>query len=218
MEINENTVRKMVEEALQSVLNESVNMADKVGINGNLKKYSLIDPADMFKNEWDDIVRIINGGERVNLNRVFGQTLAYKIWKQYHDAMMSKEGKKALGFIQWMKYVCNGKFGHKILAYHVDDNFVFGLWSMGYFVTVYLAPNNVAGLYRLITSLCEYSNIVFPVTEDLGKMLNKLGVPKSEDMHTARWRGRDVQKNVFGTSREAIHYGIMLLNCLQMMR
>jgi hypothetical protein len=218
MVITEEYVRRLVESALNEILGESTNMSDRIGKNGPIKDSNLEDPAIMFKNEWEEVKKIIENGKRVKLEKIFKDTFAYKIWKQYYNAMMSKEGKKALGFISWMKYVCNGKFAHKILAYNVGDNYIFGLWSFGFFVTVYLAPSNVVGLYKLISSLCEYSNIVFPVTEDLSKMLEKLGVKKSDEMHDARWRGKTIQKNVFGTSPEAINHGVLLLNALSVMR
>ena len=41
---------------------------------------------------------------------------------------------------------------------------------------------------------------------------SELGVPKAETTHNAPWRGKTVEKDVFGTSQEAIEMGFKILD------
>jgi len=97
-------------------------------------------------------------------------------------------------------------------GFKVDDNYLFGMWVDGYFLSVYFCPANRMGMFRLVSEIAQYNNIIFAVTQDMSPMLEKLGIPKAEETHDAPWRRKVVTKDVFGTSQEAIKKGFEVLD------
>jgi len=215
MVINENNIRKVVAEALSSLLLE-LDMG-VIGGAGPLSENELEEPSEIFAEEHRLANEIYmknkaNPKYKVNLEKVFGETKAYNVWKNYYTAMTSKSGKKAVNFMSWLHYVCDGKKGQRILAFSVDGSYLFGYWIQGYFLACYFAPIGFSGMAKVIRGICQYNNVIFAVTQDLSPMLTRLGVPKAETTHDAPWRDKIVEKDVFGTSEEAIEMGFKILD------
>lgn len=215
MVINENHIRKIVAEALSGLLLEfDIGV---IGGSGPISENEMAEPSELFAKEKalaDEIYakNQANPRYKADLEKVFGETEAYKVWKNYYNAMTSKEGKKAVNFMSWLHYVCDGKKGQRILAFSVDGSYLFGYWINGYFLACYFAPIGFSGMAKVIKGICQYNNIIFAVTQDLSPMLERLGVPKAETTHNAPWRGKTVEKDVFGTSKEAIEMGFKILD------
>lgn len=215
MIINENHIKKIIAESLRSVLLE-LNIG-VIGRSGPIKEADMIVPSEKFAKEYALSKQIYekhkeNPKYRVNIEKVFGDTEAYRIYMNYYNAMMSKEGKKAVGFMNWLHFVCDGKKGQPIMGYEVDGSYLFGLWIDGYFLCAYFAPNGKMGMFKVISGIAQYNNIIFAVTQDMSSMLERLGIPKAETTHDAPWRGNVVTKDVFGTSQEAIKKGFEILD------
>lgn len=215
MILNENHIRKIVKESLQQLLME-LNVG-VVGRSGPITISDMVIPSERFAKEYKLSSEIYekskaNPRYRVNLEKVFGETEAYKVWKNYYNAMMSKEGKKAVGFLTWLHFVCNGKKGQPIYGYEVDGSYIFGMWIDNYFLCAYFAPVGFTGMFKVVGGIAQYNNIIFAVTQDMSSMLTRLGIPKADKTHDAPWRGKVVTKDVFGTSQEAIEKGFQILD------
>lgn len=211
MVINEQHIRKIVEEALTNILNEALDMGT-IGGNGPISEAELVDPKELFANECAMAYKIYLGRKKVDLDAVFGDTLAYKVYNNYKNAMMSKPGKQARGFLGWLSTLCLGKMNERIMGFKEGDNYLFGFWTHGFFISAYFAPVSPIGMYKIIKSISQYSNIIFPITQDMSGMLERLGIPKASQTHDANWRGQMVTKDVFGTSQEAIDFGMKALD------
>ena len=216
MIITEAHIRKIVSESLSSLLLE-FDMGGAIGRCGHITTADLEDPKQLFSEELKKANEIKqknkeNPKYRVSIKKVFGDTEAYKVYQNYYTAMMSKPGKKAINFFTWLKFVCEGKMGQKIMAYCVDGSYLFGFWIRGYFMAAYFAPVGFTGMAKLIKGLCQYDNVIFAVTQDMSPMLERLGIPKADKTHDAPWRGKMVTKDVFGTSENAIRFGFKVLD------
>jgi hypothetical protein len=215
MVITENHIRKIVAEALSGLLLEfDIGV---IGGSGPITEDEMQEPSQIFAKEKALANEIYQKNQenpkyKVNLEKVFGETEAYKVWKNYYTAMMSKPDKKAVNFMSWLHYVCDGKKGQRILAFSVDGSYLFGYWINGYFLACYFARIGFSGMAKVIKGICQYNNIIFAVTQDMSPMLTRLGVPKAEKTHDAPWRGKTVTKDVFGTSQEAIEMGFKILD------
>ena len=130
--------------------------------------------------------------------------------------MMSRPGKKANGFFSFVKFVCISKMGQKLRGFECNGNFLFGFWFNNVFISAYFAPSSKIGMFQVIKAICQYDNVVFPVTQDLSSMLERLGVPKASETHSAKWRGKVVDKDVFGTSEHAMSVGLAALDLMMM--
>lgn len=212
MVINENLINRIVTQEILNMMCESVNLST-IGQNGSVEP-KLLDPHTIFYKEYRMMRDIQAQGTYVDIPTVFKDTTAYKVYTNYFNAMTSKSDKKARNFFGWLKSICTGKLGCKILAYKEGDNYLFGYWLNGFFISAYFAPSNTIGMFRILSSICQYDNVIFPVTQDLSGMLSRLGLKKSNNSQTAKWWGGYVQKDVFGTSDEAIQFGIKALKML----
>lgn len=210
MVINENHIKNIVSEALSSLLLE-LDMG-VIGGAGPLTTSDMEDPSKIFEQEYNTLNSLKNGGKGAKVEKIFGETKAYKVWKNYYDAMMSKKGKKAVKFTEWLRFVCEGKHGQKIYAFSVDGSYLFGLWIDNFFLCAYFAPIGFSGMAKVIRGICQFNNVIFAVTQDMSPMLTRLGVPKADKTHDAPWRGKVVTKDVFGTSQKAIEKGFEILD------
>lgn len=215
MIINETHIRKIVAESLRYVLSElSVGV---IGRSGPIKGSDMFAPRKRFAKEYALVQEIFKKNQenhhyRVKLEKAFAGTEAFRAYQQYYNAMMSKEGKQAVGFITWLKFLCEGKDGQPIMGYEVDGSYLFGLWIDGFFLCAYFAPNGFKGMFKVVGGIAQYNNIIFAVTQDMSSMLERLGIPKADKTHDAPWRDQIVTKDVFGTSEEAIEKGFEILD------
>lgn len=211
IQINESEIRKMVSESISRILSEGIKV-DNLGQNGPLSESDLIDPQKLFSKEMMMALQVYTSKRKVDIESIFGDTLAYKVWKNYYNAMMSKPGKKARGFFGFLATLCSGKFGQKIMGFRVADNFLFGIWTHGYFICAYFAPSNQMGMFNVIKEIGQYNNVVFPITQDMSSMLDRMGFIRSSETHDAKWRGKVVTKDVFGTSEQAVSFGMKAMD------
>lgn len=216
MVINETHIRQIVSETVSRLMLE-FDMGGAIGRSGGIKSSNLINPKELFKNEYNAMMEIERRKDedpsyRVPFKKTFENSEAYRVWTNYYKAMMSRPRKRAVKFFDWLKFVCDGKMGRKILAYEVDGSYLFGIWAANCFVAAYFAPVGYTGMAKLLKGICQYDNIIFAVTQDLSPMLEKLGVPKAKKPHDAPWRGKLISKDVFGTSRKAIFVGFRILD------
>lgn len=215
MVLTETHIRKIVSESLSKILME-FDMGGAIGRSGHIMPGNMIDPSVEFADELKRILDIKKKQEenpnfRYSIKREFGNTEAYKVWLNYYNAMMSRPGKKALKFPMWLQFVCLGKRGQKIMGYEVDGSYLFGFWIRNNFIACYFAPVGYAGMAKLLKGICQYDNIIFAVTQDLSPMLERLGIPKSDETCELPWRKKMVTKDVFGTSLKAIKMGFKIL-------
>lgn len=214
MIINETHIRKIVAEALNGLLLEL--SLGEIGRLGPIQPSDMIDPTTEFAEEYKISKAAYEEqkrtGKKINIEKVFGNTEPYRAWKNYYTAMMSKEGKKASGFMNWLHFLCNGKKGQKMYGYKTGGSYLFGMWIDGYFLCSYFAPEGKMGMWHLISGLSQYNNVIFAVTQDMSPMLERLGMPKAGTTHDAPYQGKIVTKDVFGTSQEAIQKGFEFLD------
>ena len=215
MILTETHIKNIVKESLRQFLLE-LNVGT-VGRLGPIKESDMIVPSVKFAREYELSKEIYekhqqNPKYRVNIEKVFGETEAYKVYMNYYNAMMSKEGKKAVGFMNWLHFLCNGKKGQPMMGYEVDGSYLFGMWIDGFFLCAYFAPNGKIGMWKVISGIAQYNNIIFAVTQDMSSMHERLGIPKAEKTHDAPWRGNMVTKDIFGTSQKAIEKGFEILD------
>ena len=208
--LTENQIKKIIRESVLNLLLEFD--LGVIGRSGPITESDMLEPSEEFTEEYNLSQQIRNSGKRVNLEATFGETNAYKVWKNYYTAMMSKPDKKAVGFMSWLHYVCDGKKGQRIMDYTIDGSHLFGFWIDNYFLACYFAPIGYSGMAKLIKGICQYDNIIFAITQDMSPMLERMGVPKADKTHDAPWRGKVVTKDVFGTSQKAIEKGFEILD------
>lgn len=211
IQINESVIRRMVSESLSRILSEGIKV-DNLGQKGPLSESDLVDPQVLFAKEMRMAMQIYMSKRKINNESVFGNTLAYKVWKNYYNAMMSKPGKKARTFFGFLGTLYKGKLGERLMGFRVADNFLFGFWTHGYFICAYFAPSNQMGMFNIIKEIGQYNNVVFPITQDMSSMLERMGFIKSSETHDAKWRGKVVTKDVFGTSEQAVIFGMRALD------
>ena len=221
MVLNETHIREIVSESLRCVLSE-LNVG-VIGRSGPITGSEMVVPGQKFAKEYELLLKFFekrrkNPNFSATIEQVFGDTEAYRVYKNYYNAMMSKEGKKAISFSTWLKFVCKGKKGRPIMGFEVDGNYLFGLWIDGYFLCAYFAPNNPMGMFRVVGGISQYNNIIFAVTQDMSSMLSRLGIPKASETHNAPWRGKTVTKDIFGTSQKAIEKGEQILDMSMKMK
>ena len=215
MVLTEDNIRQMVKESVELLMELSVTGI--LGRSGPIKVSDLFVPSERFATEYALSSKIYeknrkNPRYRVDIEKTFGDTDAYKIYQNYYNAMMSKEGKKALNFMTWLHSVCHGRNGYPIYGYENGGNCLFGMWIDNFFLARYFAPANPYGMWRLVEGLAQYNNIIFAVTQDMSPMLERVGMPKADKTHEAPYRGNVAVKDVFGTSQEAIEKGLQVLD------
>ena len=69
-------------------------------------------------------------------------------------------------------------------------------------------------MFKFIKEVCEYDNVVFAVTDDMGDMLERLGCPKHDGIVKAKFRGEMHDKVVYGSTQEAAEQGAKLLGLM----
>ena len=108
--------------------------------------------------------------------------------------------------------------GVPMSIFESNGSYMVGVLKNDVFLCVYMAPKSKLSMYGMIKDLLEYDNVVFAVTDDLGVMLQKLNVPKYKDNVTARFRGRNCEKEIFGSTYDAAEKGALLVGLAGKMR
>lgn len=210
-------VRESLVESVQNAILEGLG-PNTVGSNGPIPMSMLIDPHDIdskrdFNKERDEYcrknrVRFIDDSD---MERLFGDSEWYKIWKQYKDAMLKPNdpSKKARGFFGFVDQIRRGKGGMPIKIFKYNDSYILGMIrSFGFgkdtpaffFWPAYFSPSTMREGYMAVAELSKYNNIIFTVTDDLSKMLKKLGLYEMPDRFKMKFNGQLVDKELYSTS------------------
>lgn len=124
--------------------------------------------------------------------------------------------KEALPFLVWLKGLKNNSrktdvLGNKMVKkiFAVGDDMIVGHWQYGFFIANSISTTSPIGLYKLLLEIIQYDNVIFAVTLDMGKQLDRLGLYSDNEIHETPFRGRMVQKKMYATSRKALMFCLM---------
>lgn len=119
--------------------------------------------------------------------------------------------KTALPFWMWLENMAEGQnsvfgFGDKtfLKAFKYGDSYLFGYFERGVFIANSFAGKGGMENLRLLKEISKYDNIVFAVTLDIGKMLEKLGFYTDGNVHETTFGGRTVLKKTYATSENLL--------------
>lgn len=220
MIINEDRLKLIIENAALEVIQENLKGQMAFGVKGNIplqpavKLCDDVNPQVLAK--CDDGSRSIPRGQ-LGDPQYFGGTKIWDAYKQYSAAISRRAdiGRTPVSFFIFLNKVRHGWKGSPLEVYEKDGNYLLGITKMGYFLCVYLCPKTVGiGMFKFIKEVCEYDNVIFAVTDDMAKMLEKLGCPKHDGAVTAKFRGQVSNKIVYGSTQEAAEAGAKLLGLM----
>ena len=218
--INENTLKKIVYEASLSLLKEQLKNQMSFGIQGNIPLKNAnelckdVNPQVLAK--CDDGSRSIDK-KKVGDPQYFGNTEIWRVYQQYSAAITRRSdlGRTAVSFFVFLNKVRHGWKGSPLEYYESNGNYLLGIRKAGVFLCVYFAPKNVGlGMFKFIKEVCEYNNVVFAVTDDMADMLERLGCPKYDGTVTAKFRGHEAEKKIYGSTQEAAETGAKLVGLM----
>jgi hypothetical protein len=218
MKLTEKDLVSLIKEVTLKILNEGNTHIDFASSG---KKIPVRDASelcdDIDKNLLADIdaerIRIKNS--EIGSDKYFGKTLVWKLFNQYKNSMQNKKTGNTgdgISFFRFLKVIRYSWHGRKLSYYNLDDNYIIGTQQGGIFLCTYICPATTIGAYKLIKDICQYDNVVFAVTGDLGQMLEKLNCPKVDGTIKVPYNGRTVEKEVYGTTLEAAELGVKILN------
>lgn len=211
-----NIIKESIIECIQSTVLESIT-PKTIGSNGPISPGDLIKPEDIdagrdFNRERDEYCNKVH--RRMfddEMEKVFGDSEWFKIWKQYKTAMLrpNDPSKQARGFFGFVEQIKHGKAGMPIRIFKYNNSYILGMLRLlnfgkdGYalfFWPAYFAPATMREGYMSVAELSKYNNIIFTVTDDLAKMLKKLGLYEMPDKFKMKFRGHVVDKELYSTS------------------
>lgn len=212
MRLNKTLLNEIVTETIHNIILEAIANNTTYGQKGHIT--GLISGKD-FVDIPQSYLNIIDSGSRSlsphHLDSYFDGTKTYTAYLQYKKAIESKNGRAAVSFFMFLDRLRHGFMGVPMSVFESNGSYMIGVIKNGVFLCVYMAPKSRLSMYVLIKDLLEYDNVVFAVTDDLGVMLQKLNVPKYKDNVTARFRGRDCEKEIYGSTYEAAEKGALLV-------
>ena len=122
-------------------------------------------------------------------------------------AITSEERKPIGRYLLRSDDVLGNKMVKKIFA--VGDDMIVGHWQYGFFIANSISTTSPIGLYKLLLEIIQYDNVIFAVTLDMGRQLDRLGLYSDNEIHETPFRGRMVQKKMYATSRKALMFCLM---------
>jgi hypothetical protein len=216
--INRDVLKNIINESIKNILLEDARSQMNFGIKGPIP----VEPASSLCDDVNpDILAMVDSGNRgiprrmIGDPKYFGGTKVWDAYTKYSEAMLRRAdlGRTPLPFFYFLKMVRDGKWGAPLHVYESDGSYLIGTIRQGIFLCVYLCPKNAGiALFKLVKEVCEYNNVVFAVTDDMGAMLERLGCPKYDGDVMARSRGHDCEKVVYGSTKEAAEQGAKLVN------
>lgn len=224
--VSENTLKKIVYEAVKNILNESLRSQMSFGTKGPIptKPTNNLD-SDFPPKVKEAFDRVAKGDRSARIDKrllgkpsYLGNTFLWKVYQQYANAMNRRAdlGRKDVGFGVFYKKLIYGWYG-PMSYYESDGNYLFGTEKAGYFLCVYFAPKNVGiGMFKFIKEICEYDNVIFSVTTDLADMLERLGCPKwnNGEIMKVNHQGHLEDKQIYGSTQEAADAGAKLVGMM----
>lgn len=215
-QIDNNTLRALVNESIERIIYEGLRDNMAFGVNGNI-------PVQSAQSLCDDVdpqvlAKVDSGSRSIPKNAVgepqfFGGSKVWDAYQKYVAAITRK--RPAVSFFVFLNKIRRGWKGAPLQVYESNENYLIGTMRGGVFLCIYLCPKNVGvGMFKFIKEVCEYDNVVFAVTDDLGDMLERLGCPKHDGTVQAKFRGEVHDKVVYGSTQEAAEQGAKLLGLM----
>ena len=117
-----------------------------------------------------------------------------KVWENYKNAMGRRRAGSELPLDRFLNYIAI----KEVYYFQFNDSYVFGqLTDNIIFTPTHFAPEGLRDGLEMIKEMKKYDNVAFAVTEDLKKMLQKLGYSTLPFLtKTLEFRGQDVKKYI----------------------
>ena len=160
-------------------------------------------------NQWYSELSWYNGDD---INDYFDEltkdTVFNEIYQQYYKSMGRRRDGSQLDIISFFKYLDNYAY-----IYVFNDSYLIGQMQNGLFHISHFAPKSLRGGMDILNDIASYNNIVFAVTDDLGPMLQKIGLyGDSKAVVPMFFRNMLVLKHIYTTDKRLIN---SLLSTLQ---
>jgi hypothetical protein len=189
---------------INDILNKYKNYIKSKGVGylGQLDVSDLINP-EIFRDEYGEIDNKLYSiyteeEDEIDYSKVFGEYDLYKIWYNYKRAMERNRIGGYLDFESFMNYLLN--YGG-VYMYEYNDSYIIGHYKNGIFKPSHFSTENIREGNKMIKSIIRYDNIIFAVTEDLKKMLVKLGAFTDKNLVIPMiFRDMLVEKHIIFTS------------------
>ena len=219
-QIDNNTLRALVNESVERIIYESLRDSMAFGINGNIP----LQPAQSLCDNVDPqvLAKVDSGDRSIPINKLgepqyFGNTKIWDAYEKYSAAITRRAdlGRTAVSFFVFLRKIRYGWKGAPLQVYESNENYLIGTLRGGVFLCIYLCPKNVGvGMFKFIKEVCEFDNVVFAVTDDMASMLERLGCPKHDGLVPAKFRGKRGHKTIYGSTQEAAEQGAKLLGLM----
>ena len=192
------------EEKLKDIKLDLINFSDYKNINDYDEEYFELYALD-DESEEEFYQRAIN--ENIPLSQAEDEL--YDIWENYVKAMNKRRGGSALGLSRFVNYIINYTF-----CYKYKNTYIFGVMEKNNFVPTHFSNGGFKEGIDAIKGLLNYDNVIFAVTEDLAKMLKKLGYKAMPFKIKREFRGMEVEKMILSSNwiGSIIYYLIDALN------
>ena len=148
-----------------------------------------------------------------------GETVKEPILKGFKTSDINQEFyKEAVPFFKWIKSIKTGKrkdfTGNQVVKkiFAVGDDMIVGHWIGGYFIANSISTTGIRGLITLLREISQYDNVIFAVTLDMAKQLERVGMYTDGGIHETPFGDRMVQKKIFATSKDALGKAVQLHN------
>lgn len=215
--VTEGMLKHIVYESVLQIIQENLKNQMSFGTKGNIP---LVPSSTLCDDVDPQVLNMVDSGNRSIPRKKIGEPQYFggsKVWDAYekYSAAITRRadlGRTAVSFFVFLKKIRYGWKGAPLQVYESNGNYLIGTMRGGVFLCVYLCPNNVGvGMFKFIKEVCEYDNVVFAVTDDMAKMLERLGCPKYDGVVPAKFRGEVHDKMVYGSTQEAAEQGAKLL-------
>jgi hypothetical protein len=218
--LNENTFAKFIKKSIMDSINEATNHQISFGSKGNIP----LNPTEELCSDINPkVLAMVDSGQRsiprnsVGEPQYFGDTKVWDAYVKYSNAISQNSalGRKPVSFFVFLDKLRNGWKNGKLQFFEKNGNYLIGTMRGGVFLCIYLCPKNTSlGMYAFIKEVCQYDNVVFAVTKDLGDMLERIGCPKYNGTVSAKFRGVVHDKLIYGTTQETAEKGAKLLTLM----
>lgn len=218
--LTEKKIEYIIEEAVLRLIQENLKGQMVFGVKGNIP----LTPAVELCNDVNPnvLAKCDDGSRSIPRNKIgdpqyFGGTRVWDAFEKYSNAISRRAdlGRTPVSFFIFLNKIRNGWKGSKLEMFEKDGNYLLGISKMGVFLCIYICPKTAGvGMFKFIKDVCEYDNVVFAVTDDMGSMLERLGCPKYSDKVMAKFRGKQHEKMVYGSTQSAADTGAKILGMM----
>lgn len=178
------------------VENDKNNINDAIFDINNIEEIIEVESEDFnfpvsYINCYDDYLALISTGRFVyNPNTEYW----IKVWENYKNAIGRRRAGSELPLDRFLNYIVI----KEVYYFQFNDSYIFGqLTDNIIFTPTHFAPEGLRDGLEMIKEMKKYDNVAFAVTEDLKKMLKKLGYSTLPFLtKTLEFRGQDVKKYI----------------------